>query len=93
MRFALPVVAFDAGGIKDWLIDGHNGRLVPWGDLDRYAAAIDEILGDKAKARQMGEAGLALVSTRYDFDRYIANLQGLFQKLSQPSLTPPQVTP
>jgi len=81
MRFALPVIAFDAGGIKDWLIDGENGRLVPWGDLDRYAGAIDELLGDKVKARRMGEVGLALVSERYDFDRYIGSLAELFERL------------
>ena len=81
MRFALPVIAFDAGGIKDWLSDGHNGRLVPWGDLERYAAAIDELLGDKPKARRMGEAGLALVTERYDFDRYIGSLAELFERM------------
>src|SRR6185503_19311699 len=32
MRFGLPVVAFDAGGIREWLTHGHNGYLVPWQD-------------------------------------------------------------
>jgi glycosyltransferase involved in cell wall biosynthesis len=81
MRFALPVVAFDAGGIKDWLEDGHNGRLVPWGDLDAYAAAVDELLADKDRARRMGEAGLKLVTERYDFDRYLADLEALFHRV------------
>ena len=30
MRYGLPVVAFDAGGIKDWLQNDVNGLLVPW---------------------------------------------------------------
>src|SRR6185436_12837217 len=34
MRYGLPVVAFDAGGIKEWLIDGQNGYLVPWKDTE-----------------------------------------------------------
>src|SRR5207248_1304963 len=29
MRFGLPIVGFDAGGIGEWLIDGHNGYLIP----------------------------------------------------------------
>lgn len=81
MRHGLPVVAFDAGGIKDWLIDGHNGRLVPWSDTTAYARAIDELLQDKAKARTMGTAGLALVSERYDFDRYLEKLETLFREV------------
>jgi glycosyltransferase involved in cell wall biosynthesis len=81
MRHALPVIAFDAGGISDWLIDGHNGRLVPWSDTAAYAGAIDDLLQDKAKARRWGEAGLTLVTERYDFDRYIGNLERLFQRV------------
>src|SRR5687768_11960779 len=30
MRYGVPVVAFDAGAIKEWLIDGTNGFVVPW---------------------------------------------------------------
>lgn len=82
MRFALPVVAWDAGGIRDWLIDGHNGYLVPWKDTTAYAARIDELLADKAKARTMGQHGLALVSERYNFDDYLANLEALFTRVA-----------
>ena len=81
MRYALPVVAFDAGGIKDWLIDGHNGRLVPWMDIESYAGAVDQLLRDKALARLMGQRGLELVSERYDFDGYIADLESLFREV------------
>lgn len=81
MRHGLPVIAFDAGGISDWLIDGHNGRLVAWCDTVAYANAIDELLRDKSKARSWGEAGLKLVTERYDFDRYIGNLEALFQRV------------
>ncbi len=78
MRYALPVVAFDAGGIKDWLLDGHNGFLVPWCDRDAYAARLDQLLTDKPLARQLGENGLKLVSERYDFDGYIRDLEQMF---------------
>ena len=82
MRHGLPVIAFDAGGISDWLIDGHNGRLVKWCDTQAYAGAIDELLQDKAKARGWGAAGLALATKRYDFERYISNLEALFHRVN-----------
>jgi glycosyltransferase involved in cell wall biosynthesis len=81
MRYALPVVAFDAGGIKDWLIDGENGYLVPWMDRTAFAARLDELLRDKAKAKAMGEKGFALVSEQYDFARYVAGLEGMFERI------------
>ena len=82
MRYALPVVAFDAGGIKDWLRDGVNGYLVPWMDIDAYAARIDDLLRDKNKARQMGERGLEIVSREYDFDEYLNRLEDLFGRVA-----------
>ncbi len=78
MRYALPVVAFDAGGIKDWLHDGHNGYLVPWMDTDAFAARVDELLLNKPLAQSMGENGLRLVTEHYDFEGYISDLESLF---------------
>ena len=85
MRYALPVVAFDAGGIKDWLEDGNNGYLVPWMDREAFAGRLDELLKDKTKAREMGERGLELVSERYDFEQYIQDLESMFARVIQES--------
>jgi glycosyltransferase involved in cell wall biosynthesis len=81
MRYALPVVAFDAGGIKDWLVDGHNGYLVPWMDRAAFAARLKQLLTDKPLAKKLGDNGLALVSERYDFDGYIGDLEAMFGRV------------
>ena len=81
MRYALPVVAFDAGGIKDWLLDGQNGYLVPWMDRAQFAARLKQLLTDKPLARRLGASGLQLVSERYDFDPYIRDLEAMFQRV------------
>jgi len=83
MRYALPVVAFDAGGIQDWLIDGQNGFLVPWMDRRQFAARLKQLLTDKPLARQLGENGLKFVSERYDFDQYIRDLETMFTRVIQ----------
>lgn len=78
MRYGLPVVAFDAGGIKEWLIDGQNGFLVPWMDRATFAARLDELLRDKALGREMGERGRTLVGEQYEFSKYLDGLEELF---------------
>ena len=83
MRYALPVVGFDAGGIKDWLKDGQNGYLIPWMDREVFAQRLDELLQDKTKARQMGENGLKFVSEHYDFPTYIEDLEKMFERVRQ----------
>lgn len=81
MRYALPVVAFDAGGIKDWLVDGENGFLVPLTDKAKYASRLDELLKNKSLARQLGENGFKRVSEQYDFKQYIADLSAMFERV------------
>jgi glycosyltransferase involved in cell wall biosynthesis len=80
-RYGLPVVAFDVGGIRDWLRDGENGFLVPPVDVDLYARRIDELLADKELARAMGRRGLERINEQYNFDRYIPNLENLFERV------------
>mgnify|MGYP000138531257 CR=1 FL=1 len=44
LTMSLPVVASDVGGIPEAVIDGHNGYLVPPGDIDQLADALDKAL-------------------------------------------------
>jgi glycosyltransferase involved in cell wall biosynthesis len=83
MRCGLPVVAFDAGGIREWLIEGWNGFLVPWMDRERYATCVEELLRDKSLARKMGEHGRQWVGERFGFPKYISGLEDLFNRVVQ----------
>jgi glycosyltransferase involved in cell wall biosynthesis len=50
------VVATRGGGIEEYVVPGRNGDLVPAGDVDALASAIDALL---PKAAGMGEAARA----------------------------------
>jgi glycosyltransferase involved in cell wall biosynthesis len=78
MRHGLPVVAFDAGGIREWLLDGQNGFLAPWMDRGAFAGRVEQLLRDKALARRLGENGRQLVRSKYDFAEYISGLEKMF---------------
>jgi glycosyltransferase involved in cell wall biosynthesis len=80
MRCGLPVVAFDAGGIREWLLDGVNGFLVPWMDRDAFAQKVDTLLLDKGLARRLGQSGREMVDERFNFEAYIDRLEGLFAR-------------
>lgn len=65
-----PVVAYDVGGIGDWVTDGVNGRLLPQGDREGLAAAVLGLLRDadlrarmRAGARERGADILGLSPT------------------------------
>jgi len=81
LRYGLPVVGFDAGGIRDWLRDGETGFLIPWMDLGAMAGKIDYLLAHKDEARRLGEQGRAFVNREYAFDPYIERMKATFHDL------------
>jgi len=90
MRFGLPVVAFDAGAVREWLIDHENGILASWGNTDEFATGIDALLRDKRMARELGMNGRARVNREYQDVHQIAALEQLFlHTCSPPALTRP----
>jgi glycosyltransferase involved in cell wall biosynthesis len=83
MCHALPVVAFDAGGIREWLFDGENGFLVPWKDTDRFAERIEQLLRDKDLARQLGRRGREMVSQQQEASRQICPVEQVLLRVAQ----------
>ena len=53
----LPVIATDHGGSRETVIAGKTGWLVPPGDAEAMAKAIDEALSDPVRRAQMGANG------------------------------------
>lgn len=56
-----PVVASAVGGTGEIVVDGVTGRLVAAEDPGALAAALDDILGDRATGAAMGDAGHARI--------------------------------
>ena len=48
-----PVVAFNAGGITEWLADGITGFVVPWGDTTALTARVRQLLEDDILAAKL----------------------------------------
>src|SRR5262249_41192189 len=54
MLYGVPVVAFETGGISEWLKNGENGFLVPWMDAEALAQRLETLLLNKSLGMQMG---------------------------------------
>ena len=53
----VPVIGFDAGGMREAVTDGESGVLVPPEDIDALQAAIAGLIDDDKKRAEMGAAG------------------------------------
>jgi alpha-maltose-1-phosphate synthase len=86
MACSIPVVASAVGGIPEIVEDGRTGLLVPLGsDLDRFerdlAVAINELLANPQRAKEMGIAGRRRVLESFTWDVAAQRTHRLYQSL------------
>jgi len=81
MAAGLPVIATNIRGCREEVIPEETGLLVPVGDAERLARAIESLLDDPARARGMGDAGRTRAAKHFRedqvLDRQIACLRRL----------------
>ncbi len=78
MNCGTPVIASRIGGIPDIVEDGVSGLLVAPGDPDALAAALQRLLGDRALARRLGEAGRDRLRERFSWEAITRRWDALY---------------
>ena len=69
MAHGRPVVAADVGGLRDLVVDGETGYLVPPRDVPALRDALERLLADRALRRRLGEAGRRRAAERFSWQR------------------------
>ncbi|GAC1639577.1 MAG: glycosyltransferase family 4 protein [Herpetosiphon sp.] len=79
--YHLPVIGARAGGVPDVIEDGVTGLLVPFGEVQTLANAIQRILDRPDYGRQLGQAGNAATLRHWTFDAKFAQFDQLYASL------------
>ncbi len=64
MAHGRPVVASAVGGLRDLVVDGETGLLVPPGDVAALRGALERLLADPELRGRLGDAARATVRER-----------------------------
>jgi glycosyltransferase involved in cell wall biosynthesis len=80
MACALPVVAVNATGASNLVVDGETGVLTDPGDAEAIADALADYAADPALRRKHGEAGLEVAKTR-DWDQINSAVLKTYQRV------------
>ncbi|MDX6370940.1 MAG: glycogen synthase, partial [Gaiellaceae bacterium] len=67
MAHGRPVVATPMGGLRDLVVDGETGLVVPARDPAALRAALERLLGDPELRRRLGEAGRRRAGERFSW--------------------------
>lgn len=77
---AVPVVATDVGAVRDAVIDGRTGHVVPAGDAPAFARALLALVGDPARRAALGAEGRRLALAKYRRDAVLGVLYALWEE-------------
>ncbi|MDY6950058.1 MAG: glycosyltransferase family 4 protein [Thermodesulfobacteriota bacterium] len=88
MAHEKPVVAFDVGGVSQWLKHGKTGFLVPPCDEEGLAERIDHLLARRDLAREMGAKGRALVEEHFAPEVHLQAILSLFDRALKEPICP-----
>ena len=83
MACGSAVVASAVGGIPEVVVDGQTGLLVPPGDEQALAAAINAVVGDPAMAAAFGARGRDRAVAEFSWDKIAAQTAELYLQLAR----------
>lgn len=74
----LPMVAADVGGVREGVVEGKTGWLVPKGDTRALTHALARAMDDREARERMGAAGRRLFEEQFLIDTMLAALDQEF---------------
>lgn len=79
MATGLPVVATDAGSVRDIVDSGVTGVVVPCQDQRQLASVIGDVLSNAQQAQDMGSAGRTVAQSRWHPDRVVPEMLSMYE--------------
>jgi len=78
MAAGVPMVATDVGSIREVLIDGENGLIVPPKDAEALADGIKFMLRDPERAKAMGLRGTKAVEEKFAIENTVRGYEEMY---------------
>lgn len=77
-----PVVAFDVGGVREWLADGVTGFAVPEKDTAAMAEKLELLYRDPQLRLRLGSAGRERIASLFSPAGFLSGSRLLIEKVS-----------
>lgn len=79
MAFGCPSVATDVGGIPEVVEHNKTGLLVPFGDANLLAQAVEKLIADVPLRKSLGDAAQIVSKNRFSVDAIIPRYESLYR--------------
>jgi glycosyltransferase involved in cell wall biosynthesis len=81
MSAGLPIVSTDVGGVREAIIDGQHGALVPPADADALARAVARMLDDPSQSARLGAAARRRVEEEFTERSMLTGLSEVYTEI------------
>ena len=78
-----PVVAFDTGGVRDWLTHNQTGLLVPVKDIRLFAESLIRLLGNSLEREEMGKTARKEALRKFHPHDHLEKITEIYQSACQ----------
>jgi glycosyltransferase involved in cell wall biosynthesis len=79
MACGAALVTYDNGGCRDYARDGETALVARRRDVADLADTLERMAADPALRARLAAAGLAFVTTAFDWERAVRRLEALFE--------------
>jgi len=77
----IPVVTTDVGGVKDILLEGETGFVVPKNNPEIYAEKVLLLVEDEKKRKKMSQNGWTFVEQKFHYTTLVKNVEAYYREL------------
>src|SRR5262249_41096375 len=81
MACGLPIVATDVGGLRDYVEPGRNGLLVPKGSRSELAAALQQMLDNRALAAEIGRRNREAATATFSWSASASRMLAVYERI------------
>ncbi len=80
MAMEVPVVATSVGGPAELIAHGKEGLLLPPREPERWAGALERLIGDPGLRREMGRVGRERAMVQFAVERHVDDMMSVYRE-------------
>ena len=77
----IPVISTDVGGVRDVVIDGETGFIVPSKDVSAFSEKLLKLIEDEKKRLEMSQNGWTFVKDKFHYKTLVKNMEQIYAEL------------
>ena len=77
----IPVITTDVGGVKDIILDGETGFIVPKDSIQKYTEKLLILIEDENKRKKMSQNGWSFVEHKFHYTTLVKNMETYYSEL------------